>query len=1056
MNRRRFLQSSALAAAVASTRNSLAAAPAPTHIEPPLNGTAIPDTGWNLWLDRTAKWQDDAIFLPEDVHLEKLSVNPPTGGWSSLAQHISSPDSTTVTLPTTVEQHFWGHNGLRSYTRDEYRYAEEDPIPQNGAVAGVSWWWRSINIPASMHGQRIFLHIRGARMRAEVFLNQQLVGYSIMEELPFECDLTRAAKPGGSNTLAIRITNPGGRYDWVDGNTLRWGSVNIHRSHGFGGLDRELTLTASPTDARLADVYVLNTTDARTITAHVQVEGSGKLSFTILDPRTHTELAHAETSGSGTLRTSLTAPTAKLWDLDSPTLYHLRATLTTASGATDTFTVPFGFRWFAPVGLGSNALFRLNGRRIKLYSSISWGFWGINGLWPTPELATREVTQAKALGLNCLNFHRNLPKEDVLRAHDRLGLLRYMEPGGGKLAIGKLPVVTNTGAPGVVMEKPTDPADIFCRRFVLEKCRQMVRASRSHPSVIQYTLQNEIGADLANPDTLTPLQIMHAEDPSRLVVLNDGFSAPPRNAAQAWFAPYSDELHRTDKELWGGWWNNHQGAGDQWYDDFYKSAADYTYNESERKVLVEYGEMEGTAVADNHSLIVQQIESHAFGGNGKTYDLADHLAVRNNTEAFLDRWGFRRAFPTAAALFRSIGEKCYASWQQYMENARINDALDFAVISGWESTSIENHSGIVDNMRNHKGDPALIAAALRPVALVAKQHHLCHAVGESAVFDLYLLNDTTRPVTGTLSFTMTDPAGSITKLGKWPAPAHVADQFSYTLATALQTPALTHEGIYTFRFALDSDPAATFTREIWVANAAPNFARKLSVGLSGVLSTTRRQLSALPGLDLSEFVEGKKYDLIIASGVVKGSRLDRAIGEETGLDPLPSKSSAPSDQILGHIPDVVLAVVQQGTPLLSIVPDDLLADGVAKQLAALGAFTYSGQVGDTRAPWMGNWLFVRAHATFAGLPVDRTLGVHYQARGKAANGLVVERAPGKPDIEVIMGYSRDHDRKLGAASLLCTVGNARALVHRAPSFNAPLQQRWLANAVAHLTGTQLS
>lgn len=32
-------------------------------------------------------------------------------------------------------------------------------------------------------------------MRAEVYLNQKLVGYSIIEELPFDCDLTEAAKP---------------------------------------------------------------------------------------------------------------------------------------------------------------------------------------------------------------------------------------------------------------------------------------------------------------------------------------------------------------------------------------------------------------------------------------------------------------------------------------------------------------------------------------------------------------------------------------------------------------------------------------------------------------------------------------------------------------------------------------------------------------------------------------------------------------------------------------------------------------------------------------------
>jgi beta-galactosidase/beta-glucuronidase len=168
-------------------------------------------------------------------------------------------------------------------------------------------------------------------------------------------------------------------------------------------------------------------------------------------------------------------------------------------GETDVRHVRFGFRWYAPDGLGKDAVFRLNGRRIKLYTSISWGFWGHNGLFPTPELAEREVTQAKRLNLNCLNFHRNVGKEEVFRAHDRLGLLRYMEPGGGKLSIGKLPRGVAANAAGIVMQSPHDAADRFSQRFMLEKCRYMVRAFRSHPSLIQYTLQNELGADLKNP-----------------------------------------------------------------------------------------------------------------------------------------------------------------------------------------------------------------------------------------------------------------------------------------------------------------------------------------------------------------------------------------------------------------------------------------------------------------------------------------------------------------------------------------------------------------------------
>jgi hypothetical protein len=1063
VNRRLFLKQCSAAGALATAFDQIRrphdVLAAVSSVEAPLDGAILPDDGWNLLIDEHAQWETDEIYLPDNVDLAKLPVNPPTGGWSALDANLGSANAAIVTLPCTVEQIFWKRFGSRPYTPDEYRYAADDPVPQSGAYRGVSWWWRDIQIPASLSGQRILLHIRGARLRAEVYLNERLVGYSIMEELPFECDLTAAARPGGKNRLAIRITNPGGRYDWVDGGVIRWGQVNIYRSHGFGGLDREITLRGVPLTGHIDDLWVLNTPEPKTINAFLSVDGAVRETplFEMIDPASGQILAShrgeiQDTGGNGqTVRATLSCPEARLWDLASPVLYHLRATMTTAAGEQDSRTIPFGFRWFAPQGLGTNAMFRLNGRRIKLYSAISWGFWGLNGLWPTPELAEREVRQARKLGLNCLNFHRNLGKEDVLRAHDRLGLLRYMEPGGGKLSIGRVPSNAAVNAPGLVMEAASDASNRFSRQFMVAKCTAMVRAFRSHPSLIQYTLQNEIGADLKNPDTLSILRLMHEQDPSRSVVLNDGFVA--RNAAQAWFEPYNDKMHRSDEEPWGDWWINHQGAGDQWYDEFYQDSEHFTYRQPLKTALVEFGEMEGCAVADNHPLMIHQIENGEFGGNGKSYDLDDHRQIAAGCDKFLDRWGFRKAFPTAAHFYSALGDKCYESWQQYLENVRICDEVDFAAISGWESTAIENHSGIVDNLRNFKGNPELIASSLQLIRPVAKQHKLSYAVGESPVFDLYLLNDTSQPISGSLHLYLIEPGGKSTELGSWPVPPNIADQFSYTIQTAFAAPVFSREGIYRFRFTCDAAPQADFTREIWVVNTQPGFARKLSIGVSRVLPAVRRQLALLTGVEIAEFSSQGHYDLIVSSGVIAGSILDRAVGEETGLEEIPTRSAPSTPQVPGQIADEVLSALRAGTPLLAIIPDDSLADGVAKQLASLGAFAYNGQVGDLRAPWMGNWLFVRDHATFSSLPVNRVLGVHYQAHGKSSNGLIIERAAGAEDPEVIMGYSRDHDRQIGAASFACKLGSTPLLVHRAPQFNAPLQQRWLANSIAFLTRT---
>jgi hypothetical protein len=101
-----------------------------------------------------------------------------------------------------------------------------------------------IDIPAEMQGKRIFLHIRGARLRAEVYLNQQLVGYSIMEELPFECDLTHAANPAAQTSSPSASPTPSAASTGSTAPTPSGDTSALYRSHGFGGLDRGMTISA--------------------------------------------------------------------------------------------------------------------------------------------------------------------------------------------------------------------------------------------------------------------------------------------------------------------------------------------------------------------------------------------------------------------------------------------------------------------------------------------------------------------------------------------------------------------------------------------------------------------------------------------------------------------------------------------------------------------------------------------------------------------------------------------------------------------------------------------
>jgi beta-galactosidase/beta-glucuronidase len=131
-----------------------------------------------------------------------------------------------VTLPASVEKYYWGMLQSRSYVfnseASEYIWAlYGDTQVSNGAYRGVSWFWRYVAVPSFFSGKEVTLHLRSFRQRVEVYVNQKLVGYSLIAETAYDCDISKAIKPGQRNLIAIRITNPGGNYEFID-TSLVW------------------------------------------------------------------------------------------------------------------------------------------------------------------------------------------------------------------------------------------------------------------------------------------------------------------------------------------------------------------------------------------------------------------------------------------------------------------------------------------------------------------------------------------------------------------------------------------------------------------------------------------------------------------------------------------------------------------------------------------------------------------------------------------------------------------------------------------------------------------
>ena len=94
--------------------------------------------------------------------------------------------------------------------------------------------------------------------------------------------------------------------------------------------------------------------------------------------------------------------------------------------------------------------------------------------------------------------------------------------------------------------------------------------------------------------------------------------------------------------------------------------------------------MEGCATPDNHSLMLHQHADPSGTGIGyqpanKSYDHVDHKPKFSppTTRGSTAGASARPSPPPSSPSGSRLGKKCYDTWQNYLENARISDDLDF-------------------------------------------------------------------------------------------------------------------------------------------------------------------------------------------------------------------------------------------------------------------------------------------------------------------------------------------------------------------------------------------
>ena len=727
-------------------------------------------TGWTLWRDEKASWENDELFLPP-VDLKKVPVQAPTCGWEALSRQ----EGTSVSVPGTAEEYLGKGTGPDS------------------AIKGVTWWVRNLKIPTGATGKTVRLQFDSVRLRAEVYLNRKLVAYDLVGNTPFEADVTGLVAGGENAELAVRVTNPGGNYDWKDVDNFAWGKYQIPMGHGFGGISGGVKLVVSD-PVYIDDLYVQNTPAVTEVNVNVtvknttpvesvrdvQIEVYEKGGFEKVERKPAPIVFKQKMQalklmpGENKLTFKVSVPDAKLWGLENPNLYDGFVTLDEDRSTKDSAKQSFGFRWFAPVNIGSDAMLQLNGKRIFLRTAISWGFWPVNGLFPSAALAERQIRTAKAFGLNMLNFHRCIGNPVVFDKADELGLLYFEEPGG-------------------YVSGENDPfAQALCR----EKLLRMVKRDRSHPSLIIYNMINEqwdkFGAK--TDDALfsihkRDLEDAHALDPSRTLVYTSAWagrsSDPDNDKAKMNMRPYDNAVYMN------GWFDYHRASGPElWRQEFYKSPSDHYGLTSNQREIVYWGEEGAVSAPPRLGLIKKELEPHK-GWDGQVY--ADWY---RSFDEFLDSKNLRPIFHTVDDLCAAMGKVSIEHQGRKIEDTRICDLNDGYAINGWESELIENHSGVVDCYRNPKADPAILAYYNQPLYIAVKVRQQIVSEPSKVMVDFYAINEKNLTGPHTMKIRAVSPEGKEVFEKEQSVELKGGDVFGQLLAEAVEIPVAGGDGMF--------------------------------------------------------------------------------------------------------------------------------------------------------------------------------------------------------------------------------------------------------------------
>jgi beta-galactosidase len=370
---------------------------------------------------------------------------------------------------------------------------------------GVGWYRKHLTVSASERDRRIYLDIDGAMAYASVWLNGRFVGGWPYGYASYELDLTPYVEFGADNVIAIRLDNPPDSSRWYPGggiyrNVWLVKTAPIHVGHwGTFVTTPEMSQSAATANVKVSvdnnSATVANVTVSTQIYERVNGQKTGKpISSSALI--TTTIAAGASNSSTMTMRVN----NPKLWNLQKPNLYTAVTTIGENGKTIDQYETVFGIR---TIRFDVDKGFFLNGEHIRINGVCDHHDLGPLGAALNTRALERQIELLKEMGVNAIRTSHNPPAPELLELCDRMGIL-----------------VMDEAFDAWRRAKKKNDYHLLFDDWHEKDLRALVRRDRNHPSVILWSIGNEIG-EQSNAEghklSAELAAIVHSEDLTRPV-----------------------------------------------------------------------------------------------------------------------------------------------------------------------------------------------------------------------------------------------------------------------------------------------------------------------------------------------------------------------------------------------------------------------------------------------------------------------------------------------------------------------------------------------------------